>query len=122
MNRGLTLALFLLIFAVALIGFDTFFVDKALKKNENLLVALNTDEICTEEEIEAVRHAYAKAQLLFSVSISKAYLNEYEEALAALSASVVTREADAYVTARAEALAALAQIKRSALCSVGQIF
>ncbi len=122
MNRGLTLALFLLIFAVALIGFDTFFVDKALKKNENLLVALNTDEICTEEEIEAVRHAYAKAQLLFSVSISNAYLNEYEEALAALSASVVTREADAYVTARAEALAALTQIKRSALCSVGQIF
>ena len=122
MNRGLTLALFLLIFAVALIGFDPFFVDKALKKNENHLGALNTDEICTEEEIEAVRHAYAKAQLLFSVSISNAYLNEYEEALAALSASVVTREADAYVTARAEALAALAQIKRSALCSVGQIF
>ena len=122
MNRGLTLALFLLIFAVALVGFDTFFVDKALEKSERLLQALDTKEVCTEEEMVAVRQAYGKAQLLLSVSISKAYLNESEEALAALSASVVTREADAYVTARAEALAALAQIKRSALCSVGQIF
>ena len=122
MNRGLALALLLLTLSIGIIALDVFFVNRELRENEELLSALATDEICTEDEILKVCDTYKSARTLLAVSVSEGYLNEYEEALAALSASVRSGETGAYVASRAEALAALAQIKRSALFSIGQIF
>ena len=122
MNRGLALALFLLTLSASVICLDVFFVGKGLRESEQLLSALDADEICAEEEIRDVYNVYNSRRTLLAVSVSEGYLNEYEEALAALAASVRSGESGAYVSARAEALAALAQIKRSALFSFGQIF
>lgn len=122
MNRGLTLSLIILGIVIAFVCSDTLLVRKALKESEDSLLGLDPETVCTHEEVEKVCGIYNRARLLFSVSIAEGYLNEYEEALAALTASVRTKEKDAYVPARAEAIAALAQIKRSALVSFGQIF
>ena len=122
MNRGLALALLLLTFSITIIALDVFFVGKGIKESEELLSALSADEICTEEALNGVCNIYKSRRTLLAVSVSEGYLNEYEEALAALSASVRSGETGTYVASRAEALAALAQIKRSALFSIGQIF
>lgn len=121
MNRGLALALLLLAFAVTLVGASTILVKDRLEENEAVLSSLDPKEPATDAEFSAVRRAYEDAWLLLSVSVPMGYLNEYEEALAALEASVLTGEEGSYAAARAEALAALTQIKRSALFSLGQI-
>lgn len=121
MNRGLALALLLLAFAVTLVGASTILVKDRLEENEAVLSALDPKEPATKTEFSAVRRAYEDAWLILSVSVPMGYLNEYEEALASLEASVLTGEEGSYAAARAEALAALGQIKRSALFSLGQI-
>ena len=122
MNRGLTLALIILGVVIALVCTDTLFVRKTLKESEDTLLGLNPETVCSEDALDTLCNVYKRTRTILAISVSEGYLNEYEEALAALAASVRTKENDAYVSARAEALAALAQIKRSALVSFGQIF
>ena len=122
MNRGLFLSLIILGVVIALVCADTLLVSQALKESEDTLLGLDPESICTEEEAGEVSAVYKRARALLAVSVAEGYLNEYEEALAALTASARTKERSAYVAARTEALAALAQIKRSALISFGQIF
>ena len=122
MNRGLALALLLLAFTITLVGASTILVKDRVAENETLLSALDPKEPATETDFSAVRRAYEDARFVFSISVPLGYLNEYEEALAALEASVFSREAGNYAAARAEAIAALKQIERSALFSLGQIF
>ena len=121
MNRGLTLALLLLAFIVVLVGADAMLMKDAIDENEAILTSLDEKEVATREELSRVLDTFADDRFLFSISVPEGYINEYDEALAALSASVVANEAGAYAAARAEALAALLQIKRSALFSFGQI-
>ena len=121
MNRGLALALLLLAFAITVVGASTILVKDQLEENETVLAALDPKEPSTSEEVAAVRAAFEGARFLFSVSVPLGYLNEYDEALSALEASVLTEEAGAYAAARAEAIAALGQIKRTALFSLEQI-
>ena len=122
MNRGLALALLLLAFVVVLVGADTVFVQESIEENESLLGALDPKEPSTLTEVTRIRHAYEEARVLFSVSVPLSLLNEYEEALSALEAAAISGEGGNYAAARAEAITALAQIKRSASFSIGQIF
>ena len=121
MNRGLALALLLLAFVVVLVGADAILMKDAIDENEARLSALDETEVASQDELTRVLNAFERTRFLISVSVPLGHLNEYDEALAALSASVRTGESGAYVAARAEALAALAQIKRSALFSLEQI-
>ena len=121
MNPGLALALLLLPFVVVLVGADAILMKDAIDENEARLSALDETEVASQEELTHILNAFERTRFLISVSVPLGHLNEYDEALAALSASVRTGESDAYVAARAEALAALAQIKRSALFSLEQI-
>ena len=121
MNRGLTLAVLLLAFVAVLVGADAILMKDALNENEAILSSLDEKEVATQTEVAHVLHTFERTRFFFSVSVPQGYINEYEEAIAALSASVVAKEAGAYAAARAEALAALSQIKRSALFSLEQI-
>jgi len=111
----------LLAFIITLVGAGTILVKERLEDNEAILTALDPTELSSEAEIAAVRSVFEGSRFLFSLSVPLGYLNEYEEALASLGASVLTKEASAYAAARAEAIAALLQIKRSALFSLEQI-
>lgn len=122
MNRGLGLSILLLLLAVLLVGGDSLWVRKSIEKNEDALVDTGGDRVCTQAEIERVNAVFRKTRICLAVSVPEGYLNEYEEAIAALTASVKSEQEEAYVAAHAEARAALEQIKRSALFSVGQIF
>lgn len=122
MNRGLVLALLLLAFVVVLVGADTVFIQESIKENESLLTALDPKEPSSLAEVAPIRRAYEEARVLFSVSVPLSLLNEYEEALSALEAAAISGEGGNYAAARAEAITALAQIKRSASFSIGQIF
>ncbi len=122
MNRGLAIALLLLAFIITLVGAGTILIKDRLKDNEVVLIALDPKEPSSDAEIAAVCRAFEDSRFLFSLSVPLDYLNEYEEALASLKASVLTKEEGAYAAARAEAIAALGQIKRSALFSKEQIF
>lgn len=122
MNRGLALALLLLAFVVVLVGADTVFVQESIKENEALLTALDPKEPSTLAEVTPIRRAYEESRILFSVSVPLSLLNEYEEALSALEAAAISGEGGNYAAARAEAITVLAQIKRSASFSIGQIF
>ena len=122
MNRGLALALILLSFVVTLVGANTIFIRESIEESEMLLTALDPKEPSEIEALLPVRRAYEDARLLFSVSVPLSLLNKYEEALSALEASALSGEGGNYAAARAEALTALTQIKRSALFSLGQIF
>ena len=88
MNRGLALALLLLAFTITLVGASTILVKDRVAENEALLSALDPKEPATETDFSAVRLAYEDARFVFSISVPLGYLNEYEEALAALEASV----------------------------------
>ena len=122
MNRSLTLALILLIITLSFAGVDTVLVHHRLAQNDAAIESLDPKDICSEAQVDEICRIYGNTRLLLAVSVTEGYLNEYEEALAALTAAVRTGKADAYVAARAEAIAALAQIKRSASVSFGQIF
>ena len=122
MNRGLALALILLGIAVSIVLVDTHYVKKEISESYVLLSALPAATVCEDEDAERLFEAYKRSRTLLAISVAEGYLNEYEEALAALSASVASKEVGNYAAAREEALAALRQIKRSALFSFGQIF
>ena len=122
MNRGLALALLLLAFVVVLVGADTVFIQESIEENESLLTALDPKEPSSHAEVAPNRRAYEEARVRFSVSVPLSHLNEYEEALSALESAAISGEGGNYAAARAEAITALAQIKRSASFSIGQIF
>ena len=121
MNRGLVLAVLLLAFVAVLVGADAILMKDAIEENEARLSALDEVEVAAREEVARVLDTFERTRFLFSVSVPTGYINEYDEALAALSASVSSKEAGSYAAARAEAVAALSQIKRSALFSFEQI-
>ena len=122
MNRGLILALLLLAFVITFIGADTILISEAITESATALEALDPLTPPTPSSVSEIRYAYDEHRLLLSLSIPHGYLNEYEEALASLCAATMAGEAEAYATARAQAITALSQIKRSALFSVEQIF
>ena len=121
MNRGLVLALLLLAFVIVLVGADAILMKDAINENEARLSALDETEVATQSEVSRVLDTFDRTRFLISVSVPLERLNEYDEALAALTASVLSGESGAYAAARAEAMAALTQIKRSALFSLEQI-
>ena len=121
MNRGLVLALLLLAFVIVLVGADAILMKDAINENEARLSALDETEVATQSEVLRVLDTFDRTRFLISVSVPLERLNEYDEALAALKASVLSGESGAYAAARAEAMAALTQIKRSALFSLEQI-
>lgn len=121
MNRGLVLALLLLAFVIVLVGADAILMKDAINENEARLSALDETEVATQSEVSRVLDTFDRTRFLISVSVPLERLNEYDEALAALKASVLSGESGAYAAARAEAMAALTQIKRSALFSLEQI-
>ena len=111
----------LLAFAAVLAGSDAILMKDAIEENEARLTALNETEVATCEEVARVLDTFERTRFLFSVSVPTGYINEYDEALAALFASAHAKEVGAYAAARAEAMTALLQIKRSALFSLEQI-
>ena len=121
MNRGLVLALLLLAFVIVLVGADAILMKDAINENEARLSALDETEVATQSEVSRVLDTFDRTRFLISVSVPLERLNEYDEALAVLTASVLSGESGAYAAARAEAMAALTQIKRSALFSLEQI-
>ena len=122
MNRCLIIALLLFAFVVTLIGADTILVSEAIGESEEALYALDEQEPPAFSAVSDIHASYIQNRLLLSVSIPIGYLNEYEEALASLCAATRAGESGAYATARAQAITALSQIKRSALFSIEQIF
>jgi hypothetical protein len=122
MNRGLALALLILAFALTLVGADVILLSDAVAENEAPLAVCAESTPASSEEVAAVRRAFEKNRFLFSVSVPLAYISEYEEALAQMEASILTRDESSFACARAAASQALSQIKRSALFSLGQIF
>ena len=122
MNRGLALALLILAFALTLVGADVILLSDAVAENEAPLAACAESTPASPEEVAALRRAFEDNRFLFSVSVPLAYISEYEEALAEMEASVLTRDESSFASARAAASQALLQIKRSALFSLGQIF
>ena len=122
MNRGLALALILLAFIVTLIGADTVLLSDAISENESSLSACKEELPASPDKVAALKHALEENRFLFSVSLPLSYISEYEEALAALEAAAALQDKNAFAAAHAEASQALAQMKRSALFSFGQIF
>lgn len=122
MNRGLTIALLLFAFVITLIGADTILLSQAIGESEDALTALDATDPPAFSVIGDIQAAYAENRVLLSVSVPLGYLNEYEEALASLSAATLTGDEDSYACARAQAITALLQMKRSVLFSIEQIF
>lgn len=122
MNRGLILGLLLLAFVVTLVSADALLLSEVIEESETALAVLDPVTPPTFEKVVALCTAYERHRFFFSISVPLGLLNEYEEALASLSAGVQAGEAGAYATARTQAMTALSQIKRSALFSPEQIF
>ena len=122
MNRGLALALIILAFAVTLIGADTILLSEAITESEEALTSCLTDGSPAPEGIGALRRVFEDSRLLFSVSLPVECISEYERSLTALESAAASGNEEAIAAAHADAALALAQIKRSALFSLGQIF
>ena len=122
MNRGLALALLILAFAVALIGADTVMISEAVDELSASLALCEGDKIAPPEKVALVRHAFEENRFLFSVSVPLAQIEKCEDALCAMEVALFTKDESAFASARAEAVLAIEQIKRSALFSFEQIF
>lgn len=122
MNRGLAVALILLALVATLLCAEYAMIADAVAENAAVIEAMNEEEPPSLSELSHARAVFEENRFLFSVSVPLSYIDEYERNLRYMESAILTQNADYYVRARLGALAALAQIRKTALFSPEQLF
>ncbi len=122
MNRGLAIALILLALVITLVCANAAMVADAVAENTAVIEEMNEAEPPTLSELSRARAVFEGSRFLLSVSVPLGFLEEYERSLRYMESAIMTKNRSYYVKSRLDALAALEQIKRSAIFSSDQLF